>query len=418
MATRAQLYHGWKVIAALFLVGMMVYGCGLYSFTLFITPLTQEFGWSRAATSGLVSVYWLAAPLALASEPVFRRLGGFRMIALGVVLASAALFAIGMCNSLPMLYALRFAMGLGKVLMACGVSLMAARWFSVRFGLALAICYAGWHFGGVALVPLTQWLIDHLGWRETAFVLGAAILFVALPPLAIWARRPAPADLGQEPETGLPLRAAQAGSGRATPITGLIRLPIVQASMAITMLGAIAYGAILSNEAALIDELPAARGLGASAVSLTAISALVGAVLFGWLADRMAMLPLILIELGLLLLGTLGFGQLAGAPGTLMLYGPALCLGLAVGGFEPTVLPHMKRNLPQGDFGNAYGVWYVGYLAVLFAAPIGMGWLHDRTGDYRLALWIMAGTTLAAFVPAVLAARIRPGMVTKPHHQP
>ena len=66
---RRGIYHGWKVVAALFLTGMMVYGCGLYSFTLFVTPLTEEFGWSRAATSGLVSIYWLAAPL---TRPVIR----------------------------------------------------------------------------------------------------------------------------------------------------------------------------------------------------------------------------------------------------------------------------------------------------------------------------------------------------------
>jgi hypothetical protein len=57
LARERGLYHGWKVVIALFLAGMMVYGCGLYSFTLFITPLTAEFGWSRAATSGLVSAF-------------------------------------------------------------------------------------------------------------------------------------------------------------------------------------------------------------------------------------------------------------------------------------------------------------------------------------------------------------------------
>ena len=40
------LYYGWRVVAALFVVGMMVYGGGLYAFTLFIPPLTTEFGWS------------------------------------------------------------------------------------------------------------------------------------------------------------------------------------------------------------------------------------------------------------------------------------------------------------------------------------------------------------------------------------
>jgi hypothetical protein len=45
------IYHGRKVLAALFLAGFMVYGGGLYCFVLLVPPLTQEFHWSRAATA-------------------------------------------------------------------------------------------------------------------------------------------------------------------------------------------------------------------------------------------------------------------------------------------------------------------------------------------------------------------------------
>ena len=55
-------YYGWRVVAALFVVGMMVYGGGLYAFTVFIPALTTEFGLNRATTGGLVSIFWLTAP--------------------------------------------------------------------------------------------------------------------------------------------------------------------------------------------------------------------------------------------------------------------------------------------------------------------------------------------------------------------
>ncbi len=45
------MYHGNKVIIALFFAGFVVYGGGLYGFALFVPPLTEEFHWSRGAPS-------------------------------------------------------------------------------------------------------------------------------------------------------------------------------------------------------------------------------------------------------------------------------------------------------------------------------------------------------------------------------
>ena len=52
---RMPIYHGRKVLAALFMAGFMVYGGGLYCFVLLVPPLTEEFHWSRAATGGVWS---------------------------------------------------------------------------------------------------------------------------------------------------------------------------------------------------------------------------------------------------------------------------------------------------------------------------------------------------------------------------
>ena len=60
MGQRHKPFYGWWVLATLFLSGFMVYGGGLYSFVLFITPWTREFGWSRATTAGLVSAFYFS----------------------------------------------------------------------------------------------------------------------------------------------------------------------------------------------------------------------------------------------------------------------------------------------------------------------------------------------------------------------
>lgn len=404
------VYHGWKVVGALFVVGMMVYGCGLYSFTLFIEPLTQEFGWSRAATSGLVSVYWLAAPLALAGGPAIRRIGGFRLIAGGVIVAAVATLLLGFCNSLPLLFLLRFAMGVGKVMMASGVTLLTAHWFTKRFGMALACCYAGWHFGGLAMVPMTQWLIDTVGWRETTGVLALLIAVISLPPLIAWTRTPSPVERGEEPETGLPLRVESAETDRPqdTGLDHLLRQPVLWLSILITVLGGIAYGALLTHEATLVGEIHSLKHLSAMAVSLTAFSALCGALLLGWLADRLPFLSIVSIEFLLLSIGSTSFFLLYSSPSTGLLWGGALCFGLAVGGFEAAVLPNMRRAFSTAVFDRVFGIWYLCYLATLFAAPIAAGWIHDITDSYRLVTGVLIVTSLLAFLPALALSRQAP----------
>ena len=88
-ASRAQpgaIFHGWWVVAALFLSGFMLFGGGLYTFILLIPVLTQEFHWSRAATGALVSTFWLAAPIALFGGILLKRFGPRRVLAAGVVI--------------------------------------------------------------------------------------------------------------------------------------------------------------------------------------------------------------------------------------------------------------------------------------------------------------------------------------------
>src|SRR5579863_6244816 len=81
-----RLYYGWKVLAALFMAGFMVYGGGLWAFTLFVMPLTEEFHWTRAATGGLVTAFWLSAPLILLGGFGIKRFGATRMLIAGMLL--------------------------------------------------------------------------------------------------------------------------------------------------------------------------------------------------------------------------------------------------------------------------------------------------------------------------------------------
>ncbi len=404
-AASSGAYYGWRVVAALFVVGMMVYGGGLYAFTVFVPALTVEFGWNRATMGGLVSIFWLTAPLTIFGSYLAVRFGSYRMIVTGVVLAALCMIAIGLAHSVIVMFALRALMGFAKILMACGVNIMAAIWFRRRFGLAIALCYAGWHFGGLILAPLAQVLLNHLGWRYTSMIMGGLICLVGLPPLIAWARIGSPAVLGLGLDGDL-LESAEAhtanrGGAGLMGRTGSSPVPsraVFWLAVAVTVLGGVAYGGLLTHEVALISDRAALHTIAALALSLTAASAIVGAVGVGHLSDRWPYRLTMTLELGVMAASVCGFLLFLQTSNAALVLVAAVGFGISVGGFDTCVVSHLRRRLDTEAFSRSYGLWYFFYLATLFSGPILIGALFDAFGSYRPGLFLMMACILGAMV--------------------
>ena len=58
------IFYGVWVVAACFVLLFLFAGAGFYSFSIFIKPLEDEFGWSRAAISLAMSIYMILHGLA------------------------------------------------------------------------------------------------------------------------------------------------------------------------------------------------------------------------------------------------------------------------------------------------------------------------------------------------------------------
>src|SRR5215470_4564332 len=64
LAALLPFYYGWIVLACLCCAGFARQGAAVATFSIFVEPLTREFGWSRAALSGAVSLGGLLAAIA------------------------------------------------------------------------------------------------------------------------------------------------------------------------------------------------------------------------------------------------------------------------------------------------------------------------------------------------------------------
>lgn len=395
-----RIYPGWWVVIGLFLAGMMVYGAGLYGFSLLIPPLSTEFGWSRAATGGLVSVFWLAAPLTMLGGYVLARVRAGYVVCFGVVLSSLCMGAVGLTDSLVVMYGLRTLMGLGKIMMMAGVSAQAAAWFRRRFGLASATCFAGWHFGGLTLAPLAQWIIDGWGWRNACFILAAMIAGIALPPMLLWGCRKAPADLGPE-GLGAEPTVSRFAQEDVDPWV-VLRQRRFWLLIALTIFGGFAYGAALTHEVALLQSAGIAPSTAASALSLTAGAALVGAMVIGYLSDHFSFRLVMGMSLLLMFLGVGGFLLILLHSDLPVLYPSAIAFGLAVGGFDTSIIARLPRVFGPRAFPYVFGVWYFFFLAILLVGPMIAGHLFDLTGSYvNAALAVLVALAASGVILAL-----------------
>src|SRR4051795_4519051 len=94
LCRRVPVFYGWIVLASLCCAGFARQGPAVATLSIFIEPLTREFGWSRTALSGAASLGGLlAAIIAPLIGPVLDRCGS-RLVLCAVVLINGALLML------------------------------------------------------------------------------------------------------------------------------------------------------------------------------------------------------------------------------------------------------------------------------------------------------------------------------------
>ena len=173
---------GWIIVAA----AIVVIGLGvgaLFSLAVFLKPMQDSMGWSRAAISGVALWMWVIYGIGSLMWGVLADRWGARR----VVIAGGALLGLGLVASsrITALWQLYAAFG-GLVGVAAGafyapLTTTATRWFTANRGLAVALVSAGTGLGTFVVAPLTRWLISGYDWRVAMLVLGDLVWLVIIP---------------------------------------------------------------------------------------------------------------------------------------------------------------------------------------------------------------------------------------------
>jgi MFS family permease len=194
---RRRFFYGWVVVGISGLVFAVVRGIN-DSFGLFLVAFVEEFGWSRAAVAGAFSFgRAVEGTVSVAIGMLSDRLGLRRLVPICTCLMALGLVTASRIDSLWMLYlsyGLVFAIGITGVGDLSHLPVI-SRWFIKRRGTAIGIAMAGMGLGILLVVPLTQSLILHLGWRWTYVALAVFAVVVIIPPTLLF-QRERPEDMG------------------------------------------------------------------------------------------------------------------------------------------------------------------------------------------------------------------------------
>jgi MFS family permease len=249
-------------------LGQLVsWGLVYYPFPLFVAPMTAELGWSRSALFGALSSGLLVA--GLCSIPVgawIDRGHGRKLMTAGSLLAALLLALWSKVDSLPLFYALWIALGACQsVLLYEPAFAVITRVYGPRYREAIVFMTFVGGLASTVGIPLTQFLIGHIGWRPTLEVLAAVNLGVGL--LLHWPFIPGPQE---KPLAIASVPHPVAGGPRQSPLAAAVRLPAFW-GLVVAFAG---YG--LAFSAMSFHLIPLLEDRGVSAGLVMAIVALIG----------------------------------------------------------------------------------------------------------------------------------------------
>jgi MFS family permease len=396
-ATRQDIespYAWWRLGISLML--MTIGGAGMYSITVTLPRIQQEFGVARADASLPYTLTMIGFGIGgILMGRLADRFGVMAPVLLGALGLGVGFVLSGLAPSLAW-----FCLAQGLLVGLLGTSATFAplvadtsQWFDRRRGIALAICMSGNYTAGAIWPPVLQHFIDGHGWRATYIGLGVFCIASMLPLALVLRRRPPPqAPLVAAAASGSSLASARPLGLHPNLLLALLSVAGVSCCVAMSMpqVHIVAY----------CGDLGFGPARGAEMLSLMLAMGVVSRLVSGWISDRIGGLRTLL--LGSLLQG-LALLMFLPSEGLVSLYVVSGMFGLFQGGIVPAYALIVREYFPPREAGARVGT-------VLMATLLGMalgGWLSgavfDWTGSYHAAFlngigWNLLNITIVGFL--------------------
>ncbi len=399
---KPRFFYGYVIAVATFFVMLVVAGV-LYSFGVFFKPVSAEFGWERAVTSGAYSVSLFVMGLAsLITGRLNDRFGPRMVLTVCGLFLGAGYLLMSRISSVWQLYVVFGAIvAIGNSGTIIPVMSTIARWFVRRRGLMTGIVMAGVGVGQIAVPLAATQMISAYDWRITFVIIGA-IALVIMVSLAQFLRRD-PGQMGQTPDGGdrtkLDVSIPQ--------VKGFSRQEAMHTGQ-FWVLCAIYFCYEFILQGTMVHLVPYATDIGISPVSAASIvsvvggAGIVGRIGMGSIGDRIGNKRALTIAF-IVAIAAFVWLQFSGELSFLYLF--AVLFGFAYGGLISMESPTVASIFGMKAHGAILGM--VHFAATIGGAisPLLAGRIFDVTGSYQAAFLIILGISVTGLILSLL---IRP----------
>lgn len=414
LVQRLPFYYGWVVLGCVCCAAVARVGPAVGTLSVFVTPMTEEFGWSRAALSGAVSLGGVLAALTSPLVGSFLDRKGPRTILLAAVLTTSA--TILMLSGVQSLLGFYLLFCIARMNFAgpfdLGTHGAVVNWFVARRPLAMSIATLA-QMVGLTLMPLIgYWAMAYGGWRSGWIAIGLTVLAVGfLPTWALMARRPE--DLGLLPDGAPAAPVRQDGTKAPTSTTesepsftrseALATPAFWLLSLYTLLVYPVQAGTSLHQPAHLMERGVSAAVAVSSVTTFSATSAVVGLV-FGLLLRRIG------VKMGLAISGLALCASsilIARVTNSFEALTSAALFGAAMGGIHTALPVAWADYFGRRSFGAIRGVALAIQVTAQASGPLISGVLRDATGNYATSLAIFATLGGLATLAALLVTAPR-----------
>ena len=401
-----RLFYGWTI------VGVAVIGLatgwaaiGVFSFGAFIKPLEMEFGWQRGEISVAQAVINLTG---IAMAPILGSLmdkHGIRKVLLpsAFMLGLLTVSLYFLTSNIWHFYAVWFLVAvLGCAAAPLSYSKVIVNWFDRRRGIALGLGLAGVGLGAALLPPFAQKLISTYGWREAYLGLGGLVLFIGVPMLFLFLRN-TPQEKGLLPDGDMDTDGSKpAGALLGFTLKETIRRRPLWLMLAIFLCVGMVVTSIIIHLIPMLVERGIDPAKAAQGQAFLGLSLIFGRVFAGYLMDRF-FAPYVSI---VFMLGpAIGVAILASGVSGPIVFLAIVLVGLAIGAEFDVMAYLTSRYSGLVSYGLVFGFLFAAFELGAGIGSVALGFCHDLTGEYTLALWVMSGLALLA---CVLTAMLGP----------
>jgi MFS family permease len=391
------------VLALCFSLSVIGRGLG-ESFTVFLKPISESFGWDRAQ---VVSVYSLTALAGGLAAPLvgrlFDRSGPRAVYSLGMFLLGAAFLIAAHAQ-----YLWQFQLSIG-LCVGVGIafignvpnSILLGRWFGPRLPTAMAVVFSAAGGGVLLLLPASQILIDHLGWRGAYQIFGITVLCLMVPLLLL----PWRLFSGGSPHV---LKRADPGFvDQGWTLLGAMRHHAFWALFSTFFFTSIGMYSIAAQIVAyLIDAgfppLQAATAWGFSGVVL----------LFGMLGvtsldSAIGRRPSVLISYAISIVGIILLWLLQWYPNFWILTGFVVCFGSMIGSRGPLLTATAMKIFRGERVGTIFGMISIGGGLGSALGSWSGGLIHDFTHSYNPLIAFSLVSVVLGMIPFLVVPALR-----------